>query len=136
MARGDRVAGQWRARGGPCRRCDVVCDFQPAGAGRNLHRPRCARVRRDADRGELANGGHGRQRLQREEADQHARLVGRRSDSPHPAAAVGPRAGHRVHQRRRARRGDADHDPPPQARALGEHASEERKHRQGLGTGG
>ena len=36
----------------------------------------------------------------------------RRSDSPHPAAQARARAGDRVHQRRRAGRGDAVDDPP------------------------
>ena len=51
---------------------------------------------------------HGRQRHEGKEADQHARLVGRRSDPPDPAAQARARAGDRVHQRRRAGRGHAD----------------------------
>ena len=43
---------------------------------------------------------HGRQRHEREEADQHAGVERRRSDPPHPAAQARPRAGGRVHQRR------------------------------------
>ena len=41
----------------------------------------------------------------------------RRSDPPDPAAQARPRAGDRVHQRRRAGRGDADEHPPAQARS-------------------
>ena len=61
---------------------------------------------------------------QREEADEHARVDGRRSDPPDSAAPAQPRAGHRVHQRRRAGRGDAEAPAAAQARARREHAAE------------
>ena len=71
---------------------------------------------------------HGRQRHEGEEADEHARLDRRRGDPPDSAAQARPRAGDRVHQRRRAGRGDADEHPPAQAHPGGEHApqAEER----------
>ena len=50
-------------------------------------------------------------------ADEAIRLI--------PPRKLGPRAGDRVHQRRRAGRGDADEHPPAQADAGGEHAAEE-----------
>ena len=53
-----------------------------------------------ADRRELARQRSRRQRHQGKEADQHARLVGGRSDPPGAAAHHGPRAGDRIHQRR------------------------------------
>ena len=48
----------------------------------------------------------------------------RRGHSPDPAAQARPRAGDRVHQRRRARRGDAEDDPPAQANSRLQHAAE------------
>ena len=47
----------------------------------------------------------------REEADEHARVQRRRGHPPDPAAPAQPRAGHRVHQRRRAGRGHAEANP-------------------------
>ncbi len=58
--------------------------------------------------------------MQGKEADQHARVVGRRSDPADSAAQAEPRTGDRVHQRRRAGRGDAEEHPPAQAGAGGE----------------
>ena len=132
VARRDRLARQRRAGGRPLRRRDVVRDLQPAGARRDLHRAGHPGLRGHADRRELAHRRHGRQRLQGKEADEHARLVGRRSDPPHPAAQARPRAGDRVHQRRRAGRGDAVDDPAAQADPRVEHAAEEGNDRQGL----
>ena len=50
--------------------------------------------------GENARPRHGRQRHQRKEADEHARVERRRGDPPDPAAQARPGTGHRVHQRR------------------------------------
>ena len=86
--------------------------------------PAVDRLRRHDHRRERARQRHGRQRHEGKEADEHARLVGRRGHPPDPAAQARPRAGHRVHQRRRARRGDADEHPPAQARAGGESAAQ------------
>ena len=61
--------------------------------------------------------GPRRERLEAEEADEHARLLGRRADPPDPAAAALARAGAGVHPRRRVRRGDAEVDPAAQGRA-------------------
>ena len=58
---------------------------------------------------------HGRQRHEGKETDEHARLERRRSGAPDSAAQARPRAGHRVDQRRRARRGHAEEHPHPQA---------------------
>ena len=63
--------------------------------------------------------------MQGKEADQHARLERGRSGPPDSAAQARSRAGDRVHQRRRAGRGDAGEHPPAQARAGAEHAAEE-----------
>ena len=54
-------------------------------------------------------------------ADEAIRLI--------PPRKLGPRAGDRVHQRRRAGRGDAEEHPPAQARARGEHAAEAHRRR-------
>ena len=70
---------------------------------------------------------HGRQRHEREEADEHARVQRRRSHSPGSASQARARAGHRVHQRRRARRGDADEHPPAKEDPRVEHAAEEAR---------
>ena len=56
--------------------------------------------------------GHGRQRDEREEADQHARVERRRSDPADSSAQAGPRAGGRVHQRRRTGRSHARQHSP------------------------
>ena len=102
---------------------------QPAGARRDLHRPGGHRLRGHDHRRERARQRHGRQRDEGKEADEHARLVGRRGHPPDPAAQARPRAGHRVHQRRRARRGHADEHPPAQARAGGEPAAQAKERR-------
>ena len=70
---------------------------------------------------------HGRQRHEGKEADQHARVDRRRSDPPDSAAQAGARAGDRVHQRRRAGRGDADEHPAAQANPRLQHAAEEER---------
>ena len=51
----------------------------------------------------------------------------RRGDPPDSAAQARPRAGDRVHQRRRAGRGDAVEHPPAQADPRREHAAESQK---------
>ena len=78
-------------------------------------------------RRERARRRHGRQRHQGKEADEHARVHRRRGRPPDPAAQARARAGDRVHQRRRAGRGDAEEHPPAQAGAGGEHAPETEK---------
>ena len=70
--------------------------------------PQTSGLRGHDRRRELAHQRSRRQHHEGEEADQHARLVGRRSHSPRAAARHGPRAGDRVHQRRRTGRGDAE----------------------------
>ena len=60
----------------------------------------------------------------REEADEHARVHGRRGGPADSAAAAQPRAGHRVHQRRRARRGDAEVPAAQKADPRRQHAAE------------
>ena len=74
--------------------------------------------------GENARERHGRQRHQGKEADEHAGLDCRRGHPPDPAAQARARTGHRVHQRRRTRRGDADEHPPAQARPRRQSAAE------------
>ena len=60
------------------------------------------------------------------EADQHARLVGRRSDPPDPAAPARPRAGDRVHQRRRAGGDHAEQHSPAKTDSCRQHEAEGR----------
>ena len=126
VARADPGAGDGRAGGRPQRRRHGVRDREPAGTRGDVHRPVDAGLRGDDRRRELASQRHGRQHHQGKEADEHARLDGRRGDPARPAAQARPRAGHRVHQRRRARRGDAFVDPAAQAGAGGEHAAAAR----------
>ena len=80
------------------RRDDRLCARQPAGARRDSHRSRNAGLRGNADRRELPRQRSRRQRHQGKEADQHARVVGRRSDSARAAPHHGARAGDRIHQ--------------------------------------
>ncbi len=77
-----------------------LCPLEPAGARRDLPRAADRGLRRDDHRRERAAERHGRQRHEGKEADEHARVHGRRGHPPHPAAKARPRAGHRVHQRR------------------------------------
>ena len=70
-----------------------VRHFQSSGARRDLHRAGDHRVRRHGHRRELTAGRHGRERDEGKETDQHARLDGRRSDSPRAAAQTRSRAG-------------------------------------------
>ena len=69
-------------------------------------------------RRERARRGPRRQRDEGEEADEHPLLDRRGARPPDPAAAAVPRAGARVHPRRRVRRGDAGVDPAAEGRAL------------------
>ena len=86
--------------------------------------PATVGLRRHGHRRERAAERHGRQRHEGKEADEHARVERRRGDPPDSAAQARPRAGDRVHQRRRARRGDAVEHPPAQADPGVEHAAE------------
>ena len=123
VGRADSGASHRRPGGRPHRHRDGVRDREPAGPRRDLHRPDDRRLRRHADRRELAQQRSGRQRLQGEEADQHARLVGRRGDPHHPAPQAGAGRRDRVHQRRRTGRDHAEVDPAAQAHPGPEPAS-------------
>ena len=123
VARADPVArrpGRWwptaRASRPPSR-------SQPAGARRDLHRAAAAGLRGHDHRRERAGERPRRQRHQGEEADQHARVVGRRGHPADPAAQAGTGAGHRVHQRRRAGGGDAEEHPAAEADPGRQHAA-------------
>ncbi len=74
-------------------------------------------LRRPDHRPALARQRPHRQPVQGQEADQHPHHLRRREAVPDPAPPVHARGGTRVHQRRRAGRGDARRDPPTQARA-------------------
>ncbi len=101
----------------PARPHDRVRDLEPAGAGDALRRARHRCLRGD-DRGrERALRGHGRERHQGEEADEHARVDLGRARAADPAAPALTRAGARVHPRGRVRRGDPGVDPVAQGRA-------------------
>ena len=115
VGRADSGASDRRPGGRPHRHRDGVRHRQPAGPRRDLHRPDDRRLRRHVDRRELAQQRSRRQRLQGEEADQHARLVGRRGDPHHPAPQAGAGRRDRVHQRRRTGRDHAEVDPAAQA---------------------
>ena len=58
--------------------------------------------------------------------DEHASLLGRRADSPDPAAAALARAGARVHPQRRVCRGDAEGHSAAEGRALRVETREQR----------
>ena len=109
----DRPAWQRRPRSGTCR-----------NAARSSSSP-ARRLRGDDHRRERARRRHGRQRHQREEADEHARVDRGRSGPADSAAQARARTGDRVHQRRRARRGDAAQHPAAQAGARVEHEAED-----------
>ena len=72
---------------------------------------------------------HGRERHEGKEADEHAGVERRRGDPAGSAAEAGPRAGHRVHQRRRAGRDHAVEHPPAEADPRVEHAAESARDR-------
>ena len=91
-----------------------LCVVEPAGARRTVRRPGRGSLRRHDRRRKLARRRHGRQRHEGKKADQHARVQRRRGHPPDPAPPVEPRAGHRVHRRRRVRRGHAEIHPPAQ----------------------
>ena len=82
-------------------------------------------LRRHDHRRECASRRYGRQRHEREEAHQHARLDRGRGVAARAAASAQPGTVDRIHQRRRAGRGDPRRHPPPQACAGREPASEE-----------
>ncbi len=106
---------------------DGLRHLQPAGPRRDLHRCRHAGLRGDDHRRELADERHGRQRHEGEEADEHAGVDGRRGHPADSAAPAQPRAGDRVHQRRRAGRGDpVDHPAPEEDSGRQRPAEEER----------
>ena len=81
---------------------------------------RATRLRGDDRRRELAPGRPRRERDQGEEADQHAHLRLGREHHARAAAADHARVRPRVHRGGRADRGDADGDPPAEARAAGQ----------------
>src|SRR5262249_23995964 len=83
----------------------------PVRAGRH------AGLRGDDRRRVLARRRPRRERLPREEADQHARRRARRGDPARPLPDDGPRGRARVDRRGRAGRSDARCDSAPQARA-------------------
>ena len=80
-------------------------------------------LRGNGRRRELARERPRRERVQGEEADEHALGDRRRAGAPDPAAAALARAGAGVHPRGRVRRGDAQEHPPAQGRALGRQAA-------------
>ena len=85
---------------------------QPGAARAAVHRPQRAGVR-GHDRGRAQPGrGHRRQRLQGEEALQHARLGQGRGRGAHLGAAHDPGAGHPFHPRGRTGGGHAREHPP------------------------
>ncbi len=102
---------------------DRLRDRQPPGARRDVRRARDAGVRGHDRRRERPAQRPRRQHHEGEEADEHARVDGRRSHPADSAAATQPRASDRVHQRRRAGRGDAEEPARAQARAGREHAA-------------
>ena len=110
-------AAERLARRRPAGPDDRVRDLEPAGARHALRRPRRRRLRGDDRRRERALRGHGRERHQGEEADEHARFDLGRARAADPAAAALARAGARVHPRGRVRRGDPGLDPAAQGRA-------------------
>ena len=113
-----RTQAERLARRRQTRPDDRLCDLEPAGAGNAVRRPGGRRLRGD-DRGrERALRGHGRERHQGEEADEHAGLDLGRARAADPAAAALARAGARVHPGGRVRRGDAGLDPAAQGRAV------------------
>ena len=80
-----------RARGRPARARDRLRDRQPPGARRDVHRPWHRNLRGHDRRRELAAERPRRQHHAREEADQHARVHGRRGDPADSAAPAEPR---------------------------------------------
>ena len=114
-----RTQADRRARRRSPREDDLERDPEPPGARVALRRAGRRRLRGDDRRRELARRGSRRERDEGEEAHEHARGVGRRDRSAHPAAPALARPGTRVHPRGRVRRGDAVGDPPAQDRALG-----------------
>ena len=106
-----------------------VCDGEPAGAGDHDDRADDRGLRGDDRRRELPHQRPGRERLEGEEADEHAGVVRRRGDPHRAAAPDGPRAGDRVHQRRRARRDHAQEHPASQEDPRRQSTPEEERRR-------
>src|SRR5207302_7571502 len=100
------------------RAADRVCDRQPAGARIVVHRARRRVVRRDGRRRELARQRSGRERVEAEEADEHACRVWRRARAPDSATAAVARAVARVHPRGRGGRGHAAVDSAQEGRTV------------------
>ena len=101
-SRADRRAGRR-----PDRRRDRLRDLEPAGARRDLHRPG-APVYEGMIIGENARASDMDVNVTKEKKQTNMRAsTRRRGGPPDPAAQARPRAGDRVHQRRRAGRGDA-----------------------------
>ncbi len=73
--------------------------FNLAGTRGDLHRAGHGSLRRHGCGRECARQGHRLQHRQGKEADQHARLHSRRSDTPGAAASSEPGTGHRIHPR-------------------------------------
>ena len=76
-------AADRRARRRPAREDHLERDPEPPGARFTLRRARSGRLRRDDRRRERAGRGPRRERDEGEEADEHARGVGRRDRSAH-----------------------------------------------------
>ena len=86
VARRDRGARDRRAGLRSGRRDDRLCHLEPAGARRDVRRAGREGLRGDDRRRERAQLRHGRQHHEGKEADEHARLLGRRGDAPGPGA--------------------------------------------------
>jgi GTP-binding protein len=98
VARCDRLAHDGCAGGRSSRRGDGLRDLEPPGARRNLHRTGRRGLRRHDHRRERPRRRSRRQRHEGKEADEHARVDGRRSGPPHSPAQARSRTGDRVDQ--------------------------------------
>src|SRR5262249_25460553 len=99
-------------------------DPEPSGTRIAVREAGRRAVRGDDRRRELARRGSRRERVEGEEADEHAQLDGGGARAPDPAAHAQPRAGARADPRGRVRRGDAAVDPAAQGRAVGAEAAD------------
>ena len=129
VARRDSRARRRGAGGGSHGRGDGVRAVEPAGAGRDFHRRGDDRLRGDDHRRERAPERHGRQRHEGKEADEHAGVERRRGDPADSAPHAGARAGHRVHQRRRAGGNHPEKHPFAEADPRRQPAPEARRRR-------